>query len=173
VEDITAYLGLGSNLGDREENIRRACQELGAHPKISVERLSSLYETAPVGVTDQPDFLNAAVAVRTSLPPEELLAVLLATEAGLGRTRNARWGPRVIDIDLLVYGDETIDRPNLTVPHPRLHERAFALIPLAEIAPHLKPPGFHATVAELAPTAADYGDVRRAGSMALFDRRTT
>lgn len=161
MEDITAYLGLGSNLGDREEHIRRACQELGAHPKISVERLSSLYETAPVGVTDQPDFLNAAVAVRTSLPPEELLAVLLATEAGLGRIRNARWGPRVIDIDLLVYGDETIDRPNLAVPHPRLRERAFALVPLAEIAPDLKPPGFHRAVAELAPTAADYGDVRR------------
>ncbi len=162
MEEIIAYLGFGSNLGDRAGNIRAACQELGAHPKISVERLSSLYETAPVGVTEQPDFLNAAAAVRTSLPPDDLLAAMLAIEAHLGRIRNVRWGPRVIDIDMLVYGGETIERPGLVVPHPRLSERAFALVPLAEIAPDLRPPGFPATVAELARKTADYGDVRLA-----------
>lgn len=163
MDEAVAYLGLGSNLGDRATQIRVACESVGAHPQIAVERLSALYETAPVGITDQPLFLNAAAMVRTSLPPEALLDILLAVEMRMGRERNLRWGPRVIDIDLLVYGQSRIDSPRLVVPHPRLFERAFALIPLAEIAPELRPPGFACTVRDAADAAEDRMDVRYVG----------
>jgi 2-amino-4-hydroxy-6-hydroxymethyldihydropteridine diphosphokinase len=106
-----------------------------------VTAVSSLYETTPVGVIDQPDFLNAVVQVRTTRTPEELLQTALDMERKWGRVRTQRWGPRVLDIDLLVYGDRQIDTPALTVPHPRLRERAFVVVPLAEIAPDLVLPG--------------------------------
>ena len=131
-----AYIGLGSNLGDREATIRAA---LAALP--GVVAVSELRETAPVGVVDQPPFLNGAAALETELTPRELLDALLAVEQGLGRERRERWGPRTIDLDLLLYGDETIDEPGLDVPHPRLHERRFALEPLAELEPELVIPG--------------------------------
>jgi 2-amino-4-hydroxy-6-hydroxymethyldihydropteridine diphosphokinase len=127
-------LGLGSNVGDREGNIRAAVARLAAWPGVAVERVSSLYETAPVGYTDQPDFLNAAVRVATTLAPRELLAACLAVERSLGRVRHERWGPRTIDVDILFYDDVALDTEELTLPHPRLAERCFVLVPLAEVA---------------------------------------
>jgi 2-amino-4-hydroxy-6-hydroxymethyldihydropteridine diphosphokinase len=139
---VRAYVGLGANLGDREESIRRAIGLLGDEEGIDVVAVSTLRETEPVGVLDQPRFLNGVAAVETSLGPRELVDRLLSVELGLGRTRDGeRWGPRVIDLDLLVHGDARIDEPGLTVPHPRLHERRFALEPLAEVAPGLVVPG--------------------------------
>ena len=131
-----AYVGLGSNLGDREATIRAAVAALPG-----VVAISTLRETEPVGVTEQPVFLNGAVALATDLPPRKLLETLLEIERGLGRERRERWGPRTIDLDLLLYGDETVDEPGLTVPHPHLHERRFALEPLAELDPELVVPG--------------------------------
>ena len=131
-----AYVGVGSNLGDREATIRAAVAALPG-----VVAVSTLRETEPVGVVEQPAFLNGAVVLETELPPRELLALLLAVERDLGRERRERWGPRSIDLDLLVYGDVSVDEPGLTVPHPRLHERRFALEPLAELDPELGIPG--------------------------------
>jgi 2-amino-4-hydroxy-6-hydroxymethyldihydropteridine diphosphokinase len=136
-----AYVGLGANLGPKEVTLLRAVDLLAAEDGIEVLELSELRETSPVGVADQPDFLNAALAVETSLTPRELLDVLLRVERELGRVREERWGPRTIDLDLLVYGDETVHEPGLRVPHPRLHERRFALEPLAELEPELEIPG--------------------------------
>ncbi len=130
---------------------------------MEVRRVSSLYETAAVGVTDQPDFLNAVAEVYTTLSAEALLDALLNLENLLGRERTFRWGPRVIDLDLLLYGSEQIALPTLTVPHPRLRERAFVLIPLAEIAPELTLPGDHQGVAELANNLDAGGNIRRVG----------
>lgn len=138
---VSAFLGLGSNLGDREAHLRRAVALLAREPGVEVARVSSVYETEPEGVTDQPRFLNQVVEVRTTLPPEALLARALAVEAALGRVRRERWGPRVIDVDLLLYGEEVVSRPGLQVPHPRLRERVFAMVPLAELAPDLRLPG--------------------------------
>ena len=137
-----AYIGLGANLGQKEVTILRAVDLLGAESGIEVLELSQLRETEPVGVVDQPAFLNGAVALETSLSAWELLDVMLRIEQELGRVRDdARWGPRTIDLDLLVYGDEVIDEPGLRVPHARLHERKFALEPLAELEPELDIPG--------------------------------
>ena len=147
---MTAYVGLGANLGDREAMLRAALSSLGDMPTMEVRRVSSLYETAAVGVTEQPDFLNAVAEIGTSLPAMALLDALLNLENLLGRKRTFRWGPRVIDLDLLLYGNEQIALPGLTVPHPRLRERAFVLVPLAEIAPQLTLPGDNRAVAELA-----------------------
>jgi 2-amino-4-hydroxy-6-hydroxymethyldihydropteridine diphosphokinase len=131
-----AYVGLGANLGDREGTIRAAVAALPG-----VLAVSSLRETEPVGVTDQPRFLNGVAALETELSARDLLDTLLALERRLGRERRERWGPRTIDLDLLLFGEEAIDEPGLTVPHPRLHERRFALEPLAEIAPDALIPG--------------------------------
>jgi 2-amino-4-hydroxy-6-hydroxymethyldihydropteridine diphosphokinase len=137
-----AYVGLGANLGDRQATIARAVELLRAAPGVEVLAVSSLRETDPVGLEEQPPFLNGAAELETTLPPRELLQVLLDVERRLGRTREGpRFGPRTIDLDLLVYGDAEVDEPQLTVPHPRLHERGFALEPLAELAPALVVPG--------------------------------
>jgi 2-amino-4-hydroxy-6-hydroxymethyldihydropteridine diphosphokinase len=137
-----AYIGLGANLGDREGSIRTAIERLGAHPDVTVVAVSEMRETEPVGIVDQPRFVNAAAAVETELGPRDLLDVLLAVERELGRTRTGpRYGPRTIDLDLLLYGEEVVDEPGLTVPHPRLHERRFALEPLADLDPGLVVPG--------------------------------
>ena len=133
---MIAYVGVGANIGDREATIRAAIAALPG-----VVAVSELRETDPVGVTDQPAFLNGAVAVETELSARELLESLLMIERGLGRERGPRWGPRTIDLDLLLYGGETVDEPGLTVPHPRLHERRFALEPLADLDPELAVPG--------------------------------
>jgi 2-amino-4-hydroxy-6-hydroxymethyldihydropteridine diphosphokinase len=139
---LRAYVGLGANLGDREGTIRRAVDLLRAEPGIEVVAVSTLRETEPVGYLDQPPFLNGAVAVETELPPLELLARLLEVEQALGRVRGdgPRFGPRAIDLDLLLYGREVVDEPGLTVPHPRLAERRFALEPLQELDPGLTLP---------------------------------
>jgi len=139
---VRAYVGVGANLGDRRATIERAVELLRAAPGIEVLAVSSLRETDPVGFEEQPRFLNGAVELETALGPRELLDLLLGVERALGRTREGpRFGPRTIDLDLLVYGDERVDEPGLTVPHPRLHERRFALEPLAELAPEQELPG--------------------------------
>lgn len=136
----TAYVGLGANLGPREETLRRAIELLREADGVDVIAVSQLRETEPVGVVDQPPFLNGAVAITTALGPRDLLDLLLEIEQSLGRVRDERWGPRTIDLDLLVYGDEVVDEPGLRVPHPRLRERRFALEPLAELQPDLAVP---------------------------------
>jgi 2-amino-4-hydroxy-6-hydroxymethyldihydropteridine diphosphokinase len=136
-----AYVGIGANLGPREETLRRAVDLLGRADGVEVVGVSELRETDPVGVVDQPPFLNGAVSVETTLSPRALLDLLLEVERSLGRVRGERWGPRVVDLDLLVYGIEVLDEPGLHVPHPRLHERRFALEPLAEMNPELEIPG--------------------------------
>lgn len=136
-----AYVGLGANLGARDETLRRAVALLGEAEGADVLAVSSLRETEPVGVADQPPFLNGAVQLETTLSPRELLDLLLEIERSLGRVRSERWGPRVVDLDLLVYGGEIVDEPGLRVPHPRLHERRFALEPLAELDAWLEIPG--------------------------------
>ncbi len=133
---------MGANLGPREVTLLRAVDLLGAEAGVQILEVSALRETAPVGNVDQPEFLNGAVALETSLSARELLDALLRVERELGRVRDGtRWGPRTIDLDLLVYGDEIVDEPGLEVPHPRLHERRFALEPLAELEPELEIPG--------------------------------
>ena len=135
------FLGLGSNLGDRENNVREALDRLAGHPNIRLERESSFYETAPIGDTDQPDFINAVALIETDLPPADLLRVALGMEREMGRARNFNGGPRVIDIDILLYDEVVIETGELTLPHPRMMERGFIMAPLAEIAPDLKLPG--------------------------------
>ncbi len=131
----TAVLGLGANLGDRRANLAAALDRLSEDADIVVEAVSALYETPPWGKTDQPAFLNAAARIETSLAPRALLEVILDVERRLGRERGERWGPRPIDIDILLFGTAEIDEPGLQVPHPRLHERAFALAPLVDVLP--------------------------------------
>jgi 2-amino-4-hydroxy-6-hydroxymethyldihydropteridine diphosphokinase len=137
----SAFVGIGSNLGDREGNLRQAVELLSAEDGIDVVTVSEIRETDPVGPVDQGPFLNGAVRIETDLDPRELLERLLAVEERLGRVRRERWGPRTIDLDLLLYGDDVVDEPGLTVPHPRLHERRFALEPLSDLAPSLEIPG--------------------------------
>jgi 2-amino-4-hydroxy-6-hydroxymethyldihydropteridine diphosphokinase len=137
----TAFVGIGSNLGDREENLRRAVELLSAEEGIDVTGVSEIRETEPVGPVAQGPFLNGAVRIETDLGPRQLLERLLAVEQSLGRVRAERWGPRTIDLDLLLYDGLYVDEPGLTVPHPRLSERRFALEPLADLAPSLEIPG--------------------------------
>lgn len=145
-----ACIGFGSNLGDRSATIRAAADELRAAPGVQSVRRSSMHETDPVGgPPGQPAYLNAAAVVETTLSPRELLDRLLEIERQLGRQRRERWGPRTIDLDLLLYDDRVIDEPGLTVPHPRMHERRFVLEPLVEIAPDMIHPVLRATVREL------------------------
>lgn len=138
---MRAYIGLGSNLGDREGTLRRAVELLGDDPRIEVVAVSSLRDTDPVGYLDQPRFLNAVCAIETDLAPGELLKLLHEIERVLGRRRDGpRFGPRTVDLDLLLYGTEIVDEPELTVPHPRLMERRFVLEPLVELEPELTLP---------------------------------
>jgi 2-amino-4-hydroxy-6-hydroxymethyldihydropteridine diphosphokinase len=148
-EETIAYIALGSNLGDREGTLRSAIAALREFG--SVEAISSFYETAPIGITEQPNFLNAVVALRTALPPEELMAALLRIEQQHGRDRSASVpkGPRTLDLDLLSYGDNVMETPTLTLPHPSLAERRFVLAPLAEIAPQWRHPVSGKTAAAL------------------------
>src|SRR5262245_41449842 len=132
----TAYIGLGSNLGDRQGYLDRAIQALQNHADIEVTQISSYYETEPIGgPPDQPDLLNPLIETETNLSPQELLDALRDIERDLGRVRRERYGPRTIDLDLLLYGDQVLNQPDLTIPHPRMHERGFVLEPLTEIAP--------------------------------------
>ena len=141
-EPVQVFIGLGSNLGDRDAYLEMARRALTGSEGILLVRASSLYETEPVGYTEQGWFLNQVVEVAAVLDPWELLGLLQGIEQDLGRQRLIRWGPRVVDLDLLLYGDAVLNGPKLIVPHPRLYERSFVLAPLAEIAPdHLHPGG--------------------------------
>lgn len=145
-----AYIALGSNMGDRELNLLRAVAEIGRLPGCKVTGLSSFYETSPVGVTEQALFYNAVLRVHTELSPHELLESLMRIESDVfGRTRTARWGPRRMDLDLLLHGGSTISDARLTVPHPRMSERRFVLQPLCDIAPDLVHPVLGKPIAEL------------------------
>ncbi len=144
-----AFIGIGSNLGDKAFNIRQAIRIMAESWKIDVVSVSSLYETEPVGVRDQPDFLNCVVKVETELTPRELLKTLKGIEARMGRRPGPRWGPRRIDLDILFYGDLTLNEDDLIIPHPRAHERLFALMPLFEIAPDLMHPVLGRSIREL------------------------
>jgi 2-amino-4-hydroxy-6-hydroxymethyldihydropteridine diphosphokinase len=147
-----AYVALGSNLGDRERTLREAVAALGAEDGVEVVAVSSLIETEPVGFVDQPRFLNGVAALETERPAGALLELLLDVERRFGRVREGvpAHGPRTLDLDLLLYGDAEIDEPGLRIPHPRMHERAFVLGPLAELAPGLEIPGRGAVEANLA-----------------------
>lgn len=140
-ETVTACVALGSNLDDPRAQVEHGFAALVALPRTTLRARSRLYRTPPWGVVDQPDFINAVARLETALAPRELLDALLAIEARAGRVRGARNGPRVLDLDLLLYGDRVIDEPHLVVPHPRLHERTFVLLPLADVAPDLEVPG--------------------------------
>jgi 2-amino-4-hydroxy-6-hydroxymethyldihydropteridine diphosphokinase len=155
----TIYLAIGSNLGDRQANLA-AAQEL-LRPYVTVELVSSLYETEAAYVTDQPNFLNGALRGRTELEPEALLDALKEIEAALGRTAGPRYGPRPADLDILIYGDRVINTPRLIVPHLLMAERPFVLVPLAEIAPDLVPPGWDRSVAAQSLAAHGIGNVIR------------
>jgi 2-amino-4-hydroxy-6-hydroxymethyldihydropteridine diphosphokinase len=135
-----AYLSIGSNIDDRLYHLAKAVQALHSHDGVEVLAVSSVYETAPVGYTDQSDFLNVTVCVETVAGAHELLEICQGIERELGRVRTIRWGPRTVDLDILLYGNDNIETENLVVPHPRMHERAFVLIPLLEIAPFIANP---------------------------------
>ena len=145
-----AYIGLGANIGPREVTLLRAVDLLAEADDVEVLAVSQLRETDPVGMVDQPSFLNGAARIDTALSPRALLELLLRIEQSLGRVRGERWGPRTVDLDLLVYGDLTVDEPGLRVPHPRLRERRFALEPLAELDPELVVPGLGSVSGALA-----------------------
>ena len=149
-----AFVALGANLGDPIITIKAAIAALDALPATTRTATSSLYRTAPVGLKNQPDFINAVVALETQLAPLALLEQLFAIEAAFGRQRSVRNAPRTLDLDLLLHGDTRQVTPTLTLPHPRMHERAFVLAPLAEIAPHVVIPG-HGAVAQLFAACAD------------------
>jgi 2-amino-4-hydroxy-6-hydroxymethyldihydropteridine diphosphokinase len=155
-----AYVGLGSNLEDPAAQLRRTLAALDALPGTRLQSASRLYRTPPWGLLEQPEFVNAAAELRTTLDVRAVLAALQSLERGAGRAREQRWGPRVLDLDLLLYDEVQLDEPGLHLPHPHLHERAFVLVPLAEIAPQVRVPG-RGTVAELLAT------VDRAGIEAL------
>lgn len=136
VADIA--IGIGSNLGDRAGNIHQAANALDATAGIGVSKMAPLYETEPWGNTDQPEFLNTCLKAQTTLSPLEVLSACLGIEEAMGRERVEKWGPRIIDLDVLVYGDQTIEQPGLTVPHPHIADRAFVLLPLADIWPNAR-----------------------------------
>ena len=154
-----AYVALGANLGDPAATVRAAFAALANLPRSRVTRSSSLYRTAPVGLAAQPDFVNAVAELETGLDPEALLAALFDLEGRFGRRRAERNGPRTLDLDLLLYGGLALELPGLTLPHPRMHLRAFVLQPLAEIAPHLEIPG-RGTLAAWLPAVANQGIAR-------------
>lgn len=163
---ITAYLGLGSNLGNRLAFMRGGRDALLEEPGISLVRASGVYETRAVGgPPDNPPFFNAILEITTTLSPAELLAACLAVEDTFGRTRPERWAPRTLDIDILFYADQCVDAPDLVIPHPRLHERSFVLAPLAEIAPELQHPVLQRSIVDLVaalPEAATMKPLREA-----------
>jgi 2-amino-4-hydroxy-6-hydroxymethyldihydropteridine diphosphokinase len=139
---FTAYVGLGSNIGERESFLLQAIEWIDKHSSMKVLSCSNMYETAPVGFLEQPSFLNMVIRVSSLLTPKPMLAALMEAENVLGRTRLIRWGPRTIDLDLLLHGQNIVDSPDLTIPHPRMFERAFVMIPLNDVIGDERIPGF-------------------------------
>jgi len=156
----TAYLSLGSNLGNRKEFLKDALKALVSYPEIELTNASSIYETDPVGYSDQGNFLNMVVQVQTSLSAEQLLEICLQTEKELGRIRDIRWGPRTVDLDILLFNNENIKSEKLIIPHPRMHERAFVLVPLLEIDPAVQLPTLQAPLNEILNGIPDKEGVR-------------
>jgi 2-amino-4-hydroxy-6-hydroxymethyldihydropteridine diphosphokinase len=154
-----AYLGLGSNLGDRAGYLRAALNLLVTSSAVEIEGVSSLYETAPLEIAEQPAFLNAVATIHTQLSPRALLRAVKETERVVGRIERVRFGPREVDVDILLYGDLVHVSDELTIPHPRLAARAFALVPLAELAPGLVLPGVAVSISSLIPAALALGAV--------------
>jgi len=138
--EVLAYVGLGSNVGDRESNLRKALDMIDSEDGVGVLRVSSFCESEPVGPQDQPDFINAVAEVQTSLAPRSLLEVLQRIEREMGRTRSRRWGPRPIDLDILLFGDQLVSEPDLVIPHRLMHLRGFVLEPLCELIPEAEHP---------------------------------
>jgi 2-amino-4-hydroxy-6-hydroxymethyldihydropteridine diphosphokinase len=167
----TVVLALGSNLGDRLANLQAAVDALGAGPGLDDVAVSPVYQTAPVGGPSQPDYLNAVLVATTSLPPRAVLDRGRAAEAALGRVRGLRWGPRTLDVDVIVYGNEISGDPELTLPHPRAHERAFVLAPWHDVDPGAVIPGRGAVAGLLAVLSAD--GVRRCRDVTLRPPGTT
>ncbi len=168
----TAHIALGANLGDRLGTLREALRLLDAHPAIAVVAASSAWDTAPVGPPDQPRYLNAAAELRTTLGPAALLAVLLEVERALGRERTStRWTARSIDLDIVLFGEYTVESPDLAVPHPRFRERAFVLLPLAEIAPTARDPVTGERVESLLRACPGRSDAVRMGPLGVFPAR--
>lgn len=156
MEDV--FLGIGSNLGDREENLAQARDSIEAF--VRIEAVSPVYETDAWGFEDQPAFLNQVIHIKTSLTPQALLRRIKRIEKDLGRKKSFRWGPRLIDIDILFFADYIIESASLTIPHKELHKRAFVLVPLADIAPDFVHPVFNQTVSALRDTLADLEGIR-------------
>ena len=146
---VQAYLGLGSNIGDRKQQLLKAIDLIGNIKGIKVTKQSSIYETAPIGYTDQPNFLNLCLEIESELSPQQLLKHCLDIEQQLHRVREIRWGPRTLDIDILLYSDNIIETDNLSIPHPRMQERAFVLIPLNDIASDKKDPRLNQKIHDL------------------------
>ena len=164
----TAYVGMGANLGDRAKTLRCSAAALGQHPALRLIDGSDLYETDPVGYTDQPEFVNAVLKVGTALSARGLLDVLLGVERAYGRVRGEKWGPRTLDLDLLLYDRKIIDDEGLCVPHPYLHERAFVLIPLCDLDPDGVHPLLNQTFRGLAHCAGSGCHIRRVKGVSLL-----
>jgi 2-amino-4-hydroxy-6-hydroxymethyldihydropteridine diphosphokinase len=161
IRGIIAFIGIGSNLGNPAERCREAVQTLGMTQGIRLLRSSSLYRTEPVGPQDQPWFVNAAAEIRTILSPRQLLETLREIERKMGRTGGEKWGPRAIDLDILLYGQEVVRDEGMTVPHPELHRRRFVLVPLCELAPYAIHPAFGVSIRGLAERLTEPGRVER------------
>lgn len=170
-DPVTVYIGFGANMGDREETIIRALLLLANSEHIHLSTVSSLYETEPVGYMDQADFLNGVAEISTESSPLALLHFLLDVETGLGRTRQRRWGPRVVDLDILLYDDVVMASKELTLPHPELANRRFVLQPLAEIAAQVKVPAIGKKVLELLRETSDTSNIRLYKSSADVKQR--
>jgi len=162
---MKVYLSLGSNVGDRKANLEKALRLLGQ--RLQIEQVSSVYETEPVGYTEQPRFLNAVCRVETDIGPLQLLSLIKGIEASLGRVPSFPNAPRPIDVDILFYSDLVMETPELTIPHPRIKERAFVLIPLLEIAPDLLHPVTSESIRDLAANVLGKEDVRKIGYVPL------
>lgn len=165
---VAAYVGLGSNMGDRRANLCTALTKLSKVPGIAVSAVSAIYETKPVSTLPQADYLNMVAALQAELPAPDLLTHMLVIEAEMGRVRTVRWGPRIIDLDLLAYDELSIDTSFLRLPHPRLTGRAFVLVPLTDVAPGLPVADVSATD-HLAALAREQGDVRRWGAAPVYE----
>jgi 2-amino-4-hydroxy-6-hydroxymethyldihydropteridine diphosphokinase len=165
VTSVVVYLGLGSNLGDRMDNLSSAVERLSQ--KVNIKNLSSVYESEPLYIKEQPLFLNTVLSADTKLAPFKLLSFIKGIESELGRQPSFRNAPRLIDIDILFYGDQIIDTLELTIPHPRITERAFVLVPLAEIAPRLVYPLTHKKISDLLVRVEGLGGVKEIGKLSL------